>query len=482
MSSRLLPRLLPVALMLATLSSRAADVASKPPPPPTVQALAERLQRLEQLLGATQTQAGADGDSVAELDQRLRVLERNLELQQEEAATKAASAPVVAVGDKGLSVRSANSDYEFKVRALVQADARLFFDDELLPQNDSFLLRRVRPTFEGSLGKLIGYRLTPEFAGDSATIVDAYVDIRFNPAYTLRAGKYKGPVGLERLQSGSSIAMVERAFPTELAPNRDIGVQLMGELAKGRVNYVLGVSNGTADGRDATTTNPDGNFELGGRIFLEPWKNEASALSGLGFGLAVSAGDNEGSGNNFLPRYRTPGQNVFFSYRATALADGQHQRISPQFFYYRNAFGLMGEYIASRQELTLIGNTAARDTLTNTAWQVTSSWVLTGEDGGYRGVVKPAHPFTVDGEGWGAFELVGRYGVLDIDDDAFPVYANPLLAPTLARSWGLGLNWYLNSNLKLVFNVTDTRFDGGAPIGADREDEKTFFSRVQVAF
>lgn len=475
-------RLLPIALMLATLSSRAADLTTRPPPPPTVEALAERLSRIEQLLGATGPQAGSDGDSVTALNQRLLVLERKLELQQEDATSKAASAPVVAVGDKGLSVRSASGDYEFKVRALVQADERLFIDDEAVPQNDSFLLRRVRPTIEGSLGKLVGYRLTPEFAGDSATIVDAYVDIRFNPAYTLRAGKYKSPVGLERLQSGGSTAMVERAFPTEIAPNRDIGVQLMGELAKGRVSYAIGVSNGTADGRDSTTSNADGNFEIAGRIFFEPWKNDASAWSGLGFGLAASTGENEGSGNSFLPRYRTPGQNVFFSYRATVLADGEHQRISPQFFYYRNAFGLMGEYIASKQELALIGNTAARTELTNSAWQVTGSWVLTGEDGGYKGVVKPLHPFTADGERWGAFELVGRYGVLDIDDDAFPVYANPSLAPTLARTWGLGLNWYLNSNLKLAFNVTDTRFDSGAPLGADREDEKTFFSRVQVAF
>ena len=51
-----------------------------------------------------------------------------------------------------------------------------------------------------------------------------------------------------------------------------------------------------------------------------------------------------------------------------------------------------------------------------------------------------------------------------------------------ARSWGLGLNWYLNSNLKLVFNHTHASFDGGAPLGEDREDEEVFSTRVQVAF
>lgn len=450
-----------------------------------IDALNERLARLEKYLGA-QDDTTADADSeaqeqVATLEQRLLVLERKLELQQEDAATKAGSTSIVTVNEKGLSAKSAAGDFEIKVKGLVQADQRLYFGDDDVPFNDGFLFRRIRPTIEGSFGSLIGFRLTPEFAGDSATIVDAYVDVKFDPAYTLRVGKVKGPIGLERLQSGGATALIERAFPTELAPNRDIGAQLQGELAAGRVNYVVGVYNGTPDGRDAPTTDADDNFEYAGRIFFEPWKNDANALSGLGFGFAASIGDKEGAGNNFLPRYRTPGQNIFFNYRNTILADGEHFRLSPQAYYYRNAFGLQGEYIQSKQELLVNGLPATRTDLTNSAWQLTGSWVLTGEDAGYRGVVKPSSPFNSSGEGWGAFELVARYGELDIDDDAFPLYANLSTAASKATAWGVGLNWYLNSNLKLVFNHTHTKFDGGA-VGGDREDEDTFFSRIQLSF
>ena len=107
--------------------------------------------------------------------------------------------------------------------------------------------------------------------------------------------------------------------------------------------------------------------------------------------------------------------------------------------------------------------------------------MLTGEDAGYKGVVKPNRPFERDG-GWGAFELVGRYGELDVDDDAFPRYADPSVSATASDAWGIGLNWFLSANLKLAFNHTRAGFDGGAPGGADRQDEKTFFSRVQIAF
>src|SRR5688500_8369491 len=239
-----------LALALASIlgASSAPVVAAEGDPAtqtPTLDELARRLQALEAREGAT----AADGAplTAAELDQRLRVLERKLELQEEAAATKAASTPTVTLApDKGLAVKSPDGDSEIKLRGLVQADGRFFLGDDQ-PANDGFLWRRIRPTLEGNFGPLVGFRLTPELAGDSTTIVDAYIDLKFEPRATVRIGKVKGPIGLERLQSGGALPMVERGFPTELVPNRDLGVQLQGALADGRVNYVAGVYNGAPD-------------------------------------------------------------------------------------------------------------------------------------------------------------------------------------------------------------------------------------------
>lgn len=451
--------------------------------PPTVEELAQRLRAIERRLGGGEAVAGAAADSgnLSDLDQRLRVIERRLELQAEESAAKAASTPTVTLSaSKGLAVKSPPpGDVELKFKALVQADGRFFIGDDTVPQNDTFLFRRIMPTIEGSWGSLVGFRLTPEFAGDSATIADAYLDLKFDPRATVRIGKFKSPVGLERLQSSGSTALIELGLASELTPNRDLGVQLQGEFAQSTVSYALGVYNGAVDGRDSPTVNPDNDFELAGRLFFEPWKNDSNALSGLGFGLAGSRGDKQGSGNNFLPRYRTPGQTQFFNYRGTALADGAHTRWSPQAWYYRNAFSVLGEYVSSSQEVR-IG--AVADELDHRAWQVTTGYVLTGEDAGYKGVTRPNHPFTVGGAGWGAFELVARYGRLEIDDAAFPRFADRNAVAAAARSWGLGLNWYLTGNLKLIANYTQTEFDGGAAAGRDREDEKAFFTRAQLAF
>lgn len=438
---------------------------------------------------AVQAAPAADDDQrVEELEQRLLVLERKLELQQEEAATKAKDAPAPSAGEKGFAIKSGAGDYEIKFNAVGQVDGRYFFSDDGA-FDDGFVTRRLRPTLQGSLGKLVGFRFTPEFAGavgagDSASIVDAYFDLKFHQAASVRVGKQKGPVGLERLQSGGAIGFVERGFPTELAPNRDLGVALFGELLDSKLSYTLGIFNGTADGRDVAAAD-DGLKEFAGRVFFEPFKTNYSALKGLGFGVAGSAGAKDGTGNNFVSRYRTPGQNQFFTYNETGVAaTGAHQRISPQARYYYNSLGLIAEYIESEQDLSRGG---VEKSIKNEAWSVSGSWVITGEDASYRGV-KPGRPYTVGGEGWGALELVARAGSLDVDNSAFAGVAgtdrlaNPNSQASKADSYGVAVNWYLSSNAKLTADYNETRFDGGAAAGADRRDEKALFTRLTIQY
>ena len=437
-------------------------------------------------VGAAQA---ADTATNEELDQRIRILERKIEIDKEAAEAKAKDSATVNVSDKGLSIKK--GDNEFKFNALVQLDARTYLDDEAT-QNDTFTFRRIRPTFQGSVGKLVSYRLTPEFAGAGATIVDAYVDLKFDPAYTLRAGKVKGPVGLERLQGGAATTFIERGLPTELVPNRDLGVQLQGDVLSTTLNYTIGYYNGTSDGRDGNATDTDNRKEVAGRLFAEPFKNAGGALEKLGVGIAASHGTQIGNNTtNALPAgLRSPSQRNFFQYNeAGVTANGDHTRISPQAYYYYGPFGLLGEYVQSTQEIDRVtgGAVVSSEDIKLTAWQLVGSYVITGEDIGYKGLSKVAQPFTIGGEGWGAFEVAARYGELEVDDAAFDGgaalrFANPDAQSKKASSWTVGANWYLNNNVKLALNYTNTSFDGGKAGGADRDDDKTVFTRLQLNF
>ena len=75
---------------------------------------------------------------------------------------------------------------------------------------------------------------------------------------------------------------------------------------------------------------------------------------------------------------------------------------------------------------------------------------------------------------------------LSVDDDAFAgggdSFANPDTAARKARAFGIGVNWYLNQNVKASLNYDQTQFDGGAILGGDRPDEKAIFTRLGLAF
>ena len=50
-----------------------------------------------------------------------------------------------------------------------------------------------------------------------------------------------------------------------------------------------------------------------------------------------------------------------------------------------------------------------------------------------------------------------------------------------AFAWAVGLNWYLNRNVKEVFDYERTTFTGGAA-GGDRPAENALFFRTQLSF
>jgi phosphate-selective porin OprO/OprP len=138
---------------------------------------------------------------------------------------------------------------------------------------------------------------------------------------------------------------------------------------------------------------------------------------------------------------------------------------------------LFGEYVKSYQR---VQREAAHATLDNDAWQVAVSYVLTGENASYRSVT-PAQTFDFAKGTWGAFEVAARYGELNVDKKAFPVFADPTKAARVAEAWGVGLNWYWNRNVKFQLNYEQTDFTGGSAKG-ERPKERVMLGRFQLAF
>jgi phosphate-selective porin OprO/OprP len=439
------------------------------------------------------TTARADGTNIEqrldELEQEIRILRRQRELEREQAEQKVKEAPILKAGADGFSLQSADGNFVLRLQGVLQVDSRWYLEDDAHNGTDTFLVRRARPILSGTLYKDFDFRIMPDFGNGQVVLFDAYVEWKHWQWLKLRAGKFKSPVGLEQLQEDVNTLFTERSLVTDLVPNRDVGVQLGGELADGIVAYAAGVFNGIPDGSNGDLDNNDPK-DYEGRIFIQPFKKTAIVpLQGLGLGIAGTIGDESGSvGNQNLPTFKSTGQLTFFRYLQgtsltnTTVANGQHTRWTPQGYYYWGPVGLLAEYAVSDQKVeSRPGNVKTSDHIRNSAWEVTGSIVLTGESASFRGVL-PKRPFNLKTGGWGAFQLVARYCELHVDPDAFPAFANPNSSAQEAHDWGVGLNWYLNRNVMLKLDYDQTNFQGGAAGGKNRETEHFLGTRAQLWF
>ena len=439
--------------------SRAAGDTARATPDDT--RLAARVSELEAALNELLRRQGRLADSLAKTTRQ---------------ATDAYNPP--------LTFTSADGRFRLRLRGYFQSDSRFFFDADNTPATGTFLLRRVRPVWEATVGRIVDLRLMPDFGEGRVTIFDAHADLRLSPWFNIRSGKFKPPVGLERLQSATDIIFVERAINTSFAPNRDVGVQLYGDLRGGLIQYQAGVFNGVTD-LGFGDGDGDDQKDFAARLFIEPFSRTSwSALREFGVGIAGTRGGHHGTiASPGLQTYRTPAQQAAFVFRSdgkatgTTIADGLHTRVAPQGYWYTGPLGTLWEYTRTGQ---VVRQGTATAQLTHAAFNVTSAIVLTGEHPTYRGLT-PAKPFDPRLQQWGALEVGVRYNRFTIDPDAFPVFADTSLQPHRAESRGVALNWYLNRGVRLMINYSVTRFHGGAA-GGNREPERALQTRIQHSF
>jgi phosphate-selective porin OprO and OprP len=435
---------------------------------------------------------------------------------EQQAASATVSKPQIFAGPGGFSFQSPDGADQIRFHGEFDFDGR-FYNDNLTPDGSrsTWLLRRARPIIEGTFGNLFDFRFNPDFAGGKTVIQDAFVAARFNPLFVVTAGKFKEPFGLERLQFSPNNRFIELGLPSDLVPNRDLGLQVSGTFAfaSGTLTYQVGYFDGVADGVSTdvnATPDIDNNDKKDwvARLFAQPFlKTDFAALRGLGAGAAVSYANQVGSAaNTLLPTYRTETQRNFFTYytattasgspsaNGTTIADGERLRISPQAYYYFKSFGLLSEYVDETQEVSRTlgsGATALKRhaRLKPDSWQVVATYLVTGDDATF-GTVVPKRPFAIAQPGWGALELAARVSALKLDPATFTDlkgvahswFADPSSQASKATAWSIGVNWYLTQNVEWVVDYTTTRFDGGAKNGNDRADECAFFTQFQVAF
>jgi len=506
MLARLLASVILAALPLTVLAAQDSSAS-----PPDLAALLKRLdeqdkriQALEEQLAAQSSKPSASGGAAVGTETSNIASPATVSPAPGTAAIPVGAAKA---GTAGFAVQSLDGENVIRFRGNIAFDGRWYSDNVTPDSQDTWLFRKARPYIEGTVGGIYDFRVMPDFAGGKPALVDAFVAARFAPFFVVQAGKFKAPVGLERLQPDQYNRFVELGLPSSLVPNRDEGVQLGGDIAGGVVSYAIGSFIGVTDGASTDAAplpdvdNDNGKKDWEGRLFTQPFIASANPyLRGFGAGIAGTYVDFTASAATpQLPSYKTPGQQTFFTYRTSVAAttttaaingtyaNGQRDRWSPQLFYYVGRVGVLGEYVESSQDVSrkLTSTLTRSGRIDNSAWQASLSYFLTGEAESYNSFA-PHSTFRPGYPGWGAWELVARYHELRVDEAAFAgglnSFADPTVSARAARALGVGLNWYLNTNFKWMFDYERTRFDGGAPNGGDRPDEQAFLTRFNLFF
>ena len=411
-----------------------------------------------------------------EIDQRLRVLERLREVDQEQAAKRAEESPLVGAGKDGFFLRAPDTSFLIKLRLEAHFDGRYFLNDDSNVHSSTFLVRRLRPIIEGKLPGPFSFKITPDFGNGKIDLLDAYVESDPALLIGLRLGKFKQPFGLEQLQSTPSFPFVEQSLSTSLGTNRDVGAQIQGDFRKGFIAYAIGVFNGATDGA-VLDADSNSHKDIAGRIFFQPFSS-ISLLQGLGIGFAATSGWHGGLPRvTGLPSYKTAGQETYFKYKDTTIAAGERTRLSYQGYYYLGPVGILGEYIESK---AAIARKTAQKDLTNKGWQTSISYAATGEPNSYRGI-KPFRAFDPSKRQWGAIEVIGRVSAVTFDKNSFPVFADSTKSVNSTFDYGVGINWHLNRNAKFLVDYFQTSFDGGKK-GGDRDKEQVIAGRLQIVY
>ena len=416
------------------------------------------------------------------LEQRTRTLEKQL-AAAEAAANAPRSTTTFQTDEGGFAVTSADRQYQVRFKGLLQVDGRRIFGDSALANTvDTFLIRRARPILAGTVLGLTDFNFTPDFGNGTTSLLDAYLDTHPFPWLRLRVGKFKPPVGLERLQADQDVTFNERGLSQNLSAQRDVGLELWGDIAGGIIRYEGAVLNGNPD-NGINDIDSDHAKTFAGRIFVQPFNTDSlRAFGRLGLGLAAETGNEKGSATNpWVGAFKSDSQQTIFSYLASSTANtvfalDRHTRINPQCSYYLGPFGLLAEWIHEYQQLS---NSVGTGAVNNSAGNVVASFVI-GGDASYEGV-KPHHALDLAEGGFGALEIGARYNWLNVDHAAFPTAADPSKSVNRARSFGVALNWQLSRNLKAGADFDQTWFQGGAH-GGNRNTETAGIARFQTSF
>jgi phosphate-selective porin OprO/OprP len=373
--------------------------------------------------------------------------------------TTADTGPTVET-EGGLSIETADDAFAFQLGGNLWVDGAIYNADKT-PLGNGLELRRGRLKLEGRLFHDWGYQAEYDFAGNEAEVKDAYLAYEGFDNLTIKLGQFKVPFSLEEQTSGSNITFMERALPVEaFSPGRKLGVGLMsGDKHWSAAAGLFGEQIG-----DDASDEGDSGWSAAARGTYAPIDSQGRLVH---LGASIDYHDTNADAE---VRYRTRPETRVADQRLVDTDDITDVTDTLRWgFEAAGALGpvsLQGEYIQAQA-----ARRSQRPDLAFGGWYLFGSWILTGEDRRYD--AKQGRFEGVDPDGpYGAWEVALRYSRVDLNDAE--------ILGGKQNDVTLGINWYLNENLRFMANYiwvdADPNKDG------ENDRPSVFQFRAQLDF
>ncbi len=468
-----------------------------------------REARLEQLQAEVEALSAEVRDLRSELNADTAQVKTTVAAQAKTQAAEAkieASLPKVSFPDGRPTIASPDGAFKVALRTLVQFDAAHYDVSPLTAANNLSSgtdFRRARLGLDFTAFRDWNGAIWADFGGrgvEAPVLNQAWIEYAGLKGKTwaarFRIGAWATPVNLEDATGASEQLFAERPAVEEL--ERGLaggdGRSSVGAFLNGKSWYLSGVLTGDTVGTSAEfgeqegyilraaidpLHGPDYDVHLGANLTGVIKPANTSATPGLVAQSLRLRERPETSVDNNSTRLVDTGAITSDGLTAYGLEAGASWK----------SLYLAGEYTHFSVSRTSVGSPFDPSF---SGWYIQGSWTLTGERrvwsnsaGGFRGI-RPKQNFDPLNGGWGAWEIAGRYSVLNLNDQAgLEGTATPLggIRGGDQKVTSVGINWYPNPVFKFQLDFQNVDVDRLGATGLQvGENVKIYTLRSQFAF
>lgn len=368
-----------------------------------------------------------------------------------------------------------------KPRGRLHSDANWFYQSannrlQIKDIDDGVFARRARLGFDASFMESTEVRLDYEMgAPGHPSLFDAYGNLLHVPYLgTMRMGQFREPFSLEAQTSSNFYTFMERAYNTSFDPSRNWGVMFYNHNSAETLTWALGAFRDQTNFFGADVTDSGGRAATGRMTWLPYYNEEDDGDDYWEIGSSYSYRDPKNDRVNYpvkpLNFLLETGRNNSDTFNIPNILQLENRNAESVQLYGLETTRTLGALNLQAEYIALLMQVSGASYYSHGSY-AQASYFLTGEHrrwnrtSGTFAPTKVSNPFlTRQGKGFqgsGAWEIAFRWCDINIQGTQG---GNAILGYSSATT--AGLNWYLNENVRMMFNASPIQLHSQSLVGS----------------